>query len=39
MDFKNNRLLQKETVDDDDDYDADEDEFNDYCKKKLNNKL
>jgi hypothetical protein len=35
MDFKNNRLVQKETVDDDEDYDADEDEFNDYCRSKL----
>jgi hypothetical protein len=42
MDFKSNRLLQKETVDDEDDYDASEDEFNDYCKQRLideNNKL
>jgi hypothetical protein len=35
MDFKNNTLIQKETIDDDDDYDADEDEFNDYCRKQL----
>ncbi len=35
MDFKNNRLLQKQTVDDEDDYDADEDEFNDYCRGKI----
>jgi hypothetical protein len=35
MDFRNNRLLQKETVDDEDEYDADEEEFNDYCKKQL----
>lgn len=34
LDFKNNRLLQRETVDDDDD--AGEDEFNDYCQKQLN---
>ncbi|HLK30608.1 MAG TPA: hypothetical protein VKT28_18650 [Puia sp.] len=31
LDFKNNRLFQKETLDDDEP-DADEDEFNDYCK-------
>lgn len=30
MDFKNNRLFQKETLDDDEP-DADEDEFNNYC--------
>lgn len=30
MDFRNNRLLQREIIDDDDD--ADEDEFNDYCR-------
>jgi hypothetical protein len=35
MDFKSNRLLQKETVDDEDDYDAAEDEFNEYCKEQL----
>ena len=35
MDFKNNKLLQKEVQDDEDD-DADEDEFNDYCNKQLN---
>ncbi len=33
MDFRNNKLLQKEIVDDDDD--ADEDEFNDYCRYQL----
>jgi hypothetical protein len=36
MDFKNNRLLQKEVVDDDEDEDdADEKEFNDYCQARL----
>lgn len=35
LDFKNNKLLQKEVQDDEDD-DADEDEFNDYCCKQLN---
>jgi hypothetical protein len=37
MDFKNNRILQKQTVDDQEDYDADEEEFNDYCRGKLIN--
>ena len=36
LDFKNNTLLQKEVLDDDDS-DADEDEFNDYCRDKLVN--
>jgi hypothetical protein len=36
LDFKNNRLFQKE-VPDDDEPDADEDEFNDYCRSKLVN--
>lgn len=31
LDFKNNKLLQKQTLDDDED-DADEDEFNAYCR-------
>ncbi|MBN9383673.1 MAG: hypothetical protein J0H74_23145 [Chitinophagaceae bacterium] len=36
IDFKNNRLLQKEVVDDpEDDDDADEKEFNDYCQARL----
>jgi len=36
IDFKNNRLLQKEILDDDDDEDdADEKEFNDYCQARL----
>ena len=34
LDFKNNKLFQKEALDDDDD-DADEDEFNDYCRERL----
>ena len=34
MDFKNNKIFQKETLDDDE-QDADEDEFNDYCKNQL----
>jgi hypothetical protein len=36
MDFSNNRLLQKEVLDDDEDEDdADEKEFNDYCQSRL----
>jgi hypothetical protein len=35
IDFRNNRLFQKETIDDDDP-DADEDEFNSYCRERLN---
>ena len=35
LDFKNNRLLQKEILDDEDEDDADEDEFNDYCRQQL----
>ncbi len=34
LDFKNNRLLQKE-VDEEEEGDADEDEFNDYCRAML----
>ena len=33
LDFKNNRLLQRETIDEEGD--ADEDEFNDYCRAQL----
>jgi hypothetical protein len=33
LDFKNNRLLQRETIDEEGD--AEEDEFNDYCREKL----
>ena len=35
LDFKSNRLIQKEVADDEDEYDADEDEFNAYCKDRL----
>jgi hypothetical protein len=35
LDFKNNRLLQKEVLEDDDEDDADEEEFNDYCRSRL----
>ena len=35
MDFKNNRLLQKEVLDDEDEDDADEEEFNEYCRARL----
>ena len=34
LDFMNNKLIQKEVLDDDDP-DAPEDEFNDYCRSKL----
>ena len=34
LDFKNNRILQKE-VDEEEEGDADEDEFNDYCRERL----
>ncbi|HMH21577.1 MAG TPA: hypothetical protein VK563_07370 [Puia sp.] len=34
LDFKNNRLFQKEVMDDEES-DADEDEFNDYCRERL----
>jgi hypothetical protein len=33
LDFKNNRLFQKETIDDDSD--CDEDEFNEFCREQL----
>jgi hypothetical protein len=36
LDFKNNKLIQKEVMDDDEP-DAPEDEFNDYCRRKLVN--
>lgn len=36
LDFKNNTLIQKEVLDDDEP-DANEDEFNDYCRRKLVN--
>lgn len=35
LDFKSNRLMQKEVVDDDDEDDADEDEFNAWCRTQL----
>jgi hypothetical protein len=35
LDFKNNRLLQKEVMDDEEEDDADEAEFNDYCQSRL----
>jgi hypothetical protein len=34
LDFNNNKLFQRETVDDDDE-DCDEDEFNQYCRRRL----
>ena len=34
LDFKNNKLFQKEVLDDDEP-DADEDEFNEYCRRRL----
>ncbi len=36
LDFRNNKLFQKEVLDDEEP-DADEDEFNDYCRSKLLN--
>lgn len=35
LDFKNNRLLQKEVLDDEDEDNADEEEFNEYCRERL----
>jgi multisubunit Na+/H+ antiporter MnhB subunit len=35
LDFKNNRLLQKEVADDDEEDDADEEEFNAFCRGRL----
>lgn len=35
LDFKNNRLFQKEVVDDDDEDNADEEEFNAWCRERL----
>ncbi|HWK07215.1 MAG TPA: hypothetical protein VNS58_26470 [Puia sp.] len=35
LDFKNNRLIQKEILDSADEDDADEDEFNAYCQARL----
>jgi hypothetical protein len=36
VDFKNNRLIQREIADDVEDDDADEDEFNAFCREQLN---
>jgi hypothetical protein len=35
LDFKNNRLLQREVADDEDEDDADEEEFNMFCREQL----
>jgi hypothetical protein len=35
LDFKNNRLLQKEVADDEEEDDADEEEFNAFCRSRL----
>jgi hypothetical protein len=35
LDFKNNKLFQKEVADDEDEEDADEEEFNRYCRQRL----
>ncbi|HEV2483804.1 MAG TPA: hypothetical protein VGS79_29265 [Puia sp.] len=35
LDFKDNRLLQREIADDEDEDDADEEEFNAYCRERL----
>ena len=35
LDFKTNRLMQKEVADDDDEDDADEEEFNAFCRERL----
>ncbi|MBS1601466.1 MAG: hypothetical protein JST42_02275, partial [Bacteroidetes bacterium] len=35
LDFKNNRLLQREVADDEDEDDADEEEFNMFCRQRL----
>jgi hypothetical protein len=35
LDFKNNRLMQKEIADDEDEDDADEEEFNTWCREQL----
>ena len=35
LDFKNNRLMQKEIADDEDEDDADEEEFNTWCRDRL----
>lgn len=35
LDFKSNRLIQREVAEDDEDEDADEEEFNDWCRQRL----
>jgi hypothetical protein len=35
LDFKNNRLLQQKVADEEDEDDADEEEFNDFCRGRL----
>ena len=35
LDFKNNRLIQREIADDEDEEDADEEEFNAFCRDRL----
>jgi hypothetical protein len=35
LDFKSNKLIQREVADDNEDDDADEDEFNDWCRQRL----
>ena len=35
LDFRSNRLIQREVADDDEDDDADEEEFNDWCRARL----
>jgi len=35
LDFANNKILQRQIEDDDDEDDADEQEFNEYCRKQL----
>lgn len=35
LDFNNNRLFQRETIDDDEEDDCEEEEFNQYCRERL----
>ncbi len=35
LDFKNNRLIQREIADEEDEDDADEEEFNSFCRDRL----
>jgi hypothetical protein len=37
IDFKNNKLMQHEIVNDENDYDVNESEFNEFCKEQLKN--